>query len=451
MVLTREFLDLFLGSLLLLIVILVLKQSLKNRSSITLIDISIWITATTFGLAPFVLILYGGQFPEANLLDVLMSYLGIIFFVLGLLVIKKYFNKSLNKNLSLADIIKKINNVNPKQVLLFYSIFFIVRAIFAFNYGIFSSGSATTERMESLPYLLFASRSLLDILFWGCILWSVVKVLSDKKLTLLPAIILIIEIFLIFFRGRRQMLYFVFLFLYIYLLLGYKFNFRIIIPSTIIIIILINIIFPLFLSFREISLGISKNSDLLENYSYSYYLLSQTGVDRSYYERNVAQRVYINTWNIDLLSKSSLVDGLNGQALLSSILLVVPRPLLPFKGTLKDPEYLINYNFGLELSDSPSNWPAYGFADFGLLGGFFYGLILGYLLYLFQLFAKLNFKRHPFIAFTILGAASFIAFFIEESPIAIFSLLRDAILLYFIFNFLNLFRRKKSKQAVVRL
>lgn len=451
MELTRELLELFLGTLLIVVILFLVKQSLKNRKSISLIDISIWITGTSFGLAPFVLILYGGQFPEANLLNVFMSYLGILLFISGLLIVKNYFKKSLSKNGSLADIIKKVHTINPKQVLVFYSIFFIVRAIFAFNYGIFSSGTATAERMQSLPYLLFAARSILDLVFWGCILWSTVKILIEKKLSLLPSLILIIEALLIFFRGRRQMLFFVFLFIYIYILSGYKINLRILFPAAAVVILLVNIVFPAFISFREISLGSNINSDLIENYSYSYYALSQSGVDQRDYKSNVAKRVYINTWNIDILNKSSLVDGLNGRAIISSIFLVIPRPLLPFKSLLKDPEYLISYSFGLNLLDSPSNWPAYGFADFGLLGGLIYGIILGIILFLMQSFANFNLKKFPFLAFIIIGSVSFIAFFIEETPSAVFSVIRDTILLYIIFNFLYLFRGKKSKQLFVRL
>lgn len=449
MTLTRELLEFFLGSILLLIVLWQFKDSLKNRKDITLIDISIWITGTSFGLAPFVLFIYGGQFPEAKLTDVFMSYLGIILFISGLLIIKKYFKKTFRINNSLSDILIKVNNINPKQVLIFYSAFFIVRAVFAFNYGIFSSGTATLERIQSLPYYLFVSRSLLDLVFWGCVFWSFVKILFNKKLTLLPSLILIIEILLIFFRGRRQMLYFVFLFIYIYILLGYKINFKVLIPNAALIIFLVNIIFPYFLSFREISLGIGDNLDLIENYSYSYYTLSQTGIDKYRYEKNIADRVYINTWNIDIISKSSLLYGLNGRALFSSIIWVVPSPLLPYKSSLKEPEFLINYNFGLAINDSPSNWPGYGFADFGLLGGLFYGLLLGLVLSLMQSFANFNLKKYPLLSFIILGSVSFLAFFIEESPVAAFSVIRDIILLYFIINFFYLFRMKKSKRLIM--
>lgn len=443
---SRELLEFFLGGLLLFVIIFQFKQSIKNRKSISLIDISIWITGTSFGLAPFILILYGGQLPEANLINVLLSYLGIFLFIIGLLAIKKNLKKSLLKKAVLIDIIKNVDRVNPKVVLFSYSIFFLVRAIFAFDYGIFTSGSATAERMQSLPYYLFVFRSLLDLVSWGCILWSIVKILSNKKLILLPAIILIIETLMIFFRGRRQMLYLVFLFIYIYILLGYRINLRILIPSTLILIILINFIFPAFITFREISLNI-KNPDLIENYSTSYYSLLQTGIDRSRFESNIAQRVYINSWNIDIISKSSLVDGLKGQAIISSILFVIPRPLLPFKGLLKDPEYLINYNLGLGLNDSPSNWPAYGFADFGLLGGLIYGIFLGIILSFLQYFAAYNFNKFPFFSFTILGSVSFIAFFIEETPSAVFSVFRDIIIMYIMLTVLSLFLRKKVKSV----
>lgn len=213
---------------------------------------------------------------------------------------------------------------------------------------------------------------------------------------------------------------------------------------------MVNIIFPLFISLREASLSTSQTGDVLSDYQSSYYTLSRTGIDKQYYETNVAQRVYINNWNIDILKKSSLADGLNGQALAMCIFWVVPRPLLPIKGTLKDPEFLINASFGLPLTDSPSNWPAYGFADFGLLGGFIYGVILGLLLLAFQYFAQFNFKKFPFFAFIIIGSVTFTAFFIEETPVAVFSVLRDTFLLYFIFNFLYIFRGKKQKQLIAR-
>ncbi len=445
MELTRELVEFFFGAILLSVVFWQFRASLRNRTGITLIDISVWITGTSFGLAPFVLMLYGGQFPEAELIDVVMSYFGILLFIAGLIIVKKYYKNTYEKNKSLADAIKRVHTINQKQVLLFYSIFFIVRAIYAFSYGIFSSGTATAERMQSLPYYLFVSRSLLDLVFWGCIFWSVVKIFSDKKLTFLPTFILLIEILLIFFRGRRQMLFFVFLFIYLYILSGYKINLRILFPTAATVVLLINIIFPVFISFREISLASNTNSSLLENYSYTYYTLSQAGIDNISYKKNIADRVYINTWNIDILSKSSLIDGLKGRALLSSIIWVIPSPLSPAKGLLKEPEYLINYSFGLGLKDSPSNWPAYGFADFGLLGGFIYGIALGLILFLTQSFAIYVNKNFPFYSFIIFGSLSFVAFFIEETPSAVFGVLRDIFLLYIIFELLYVFKRNKNR------
>lgn len=58
---------------------------------------------------------------------------------------------------------------------------------------------------------------------------------------------------------------------------------------------------------------------------------------------------------------------------------------------------------------------------------------------------KNNFEKFPFLTFVILGSVAFIAFFIEETPSAVFSVSRDIILLYLIFKVVNLFRKRKNK------
>jgi hypothetical protein len=445
MEISRELIEFFFGGLLVVFVSAHFYYSLERRKNITLIDISVWITGISFGLAPFILVLSNGYFPKAKSIDVMFSYVGIFLFIIGLLLIKKMFYKQIKETNNLQILLKEVNKINPRGVFFFYAAFFIIRLIFAFDYGIFGSGSATSERMTSLPYLLFVSRSLLDLTFFGILLWSLTKILYNKKIFLLPSIIITIEAILIFFNGRRQMLYLVFLFLYIYILLGYRINLKILIPSILIIIILVNVIFPAFIAFREIALRTNSTGDIIQDYKTSYNLLSETGVDKESSETNVAQRVYINNWNINILSKTSLAEGLNGKALAMCILWVVPRPLLPFKGTLKDPELLISYTYGLSLKDSPSNWPAYGFADFGFIGGMIYGIILGLILFLFQKFAIYNFNRYPFYSFVIIGSVSFLAFFVEETPIGIFSVIRDTIILFVVFYLLRVLSFKKIK------
>ena len=442
---TRELIEFVFGGLLVSFVSIHFLRNLRTRNNITLIDISVWITGISFGLAPFILILSGGYFPEAKIIDVVFSYFGIFLFVTGLLIIKSYFFKRSSYSFNLQNLLKKVNTVSTRQVFFFYTTFFVIRLIFAFDYGIFASGSATSERMSSLPYLLFVSRSLLDLTFFGILLWSITKTLYNKRLFLLPSLIIFIETLLIFFRGRRQMLYILFLFLYIYILLGYRVNLKLLVPSVLLLIVLFNIVFPIFISLRETTVKFTSSGDIVKDYQTSYYLLSKTGVDKDFYERNVAQRVYINNWNINILSKTTLLEGLNGEALAMCILWVVPRPLLPFKGALKDPELLISYTYQLSVKDSPSNWPAYGFADFGLLGSLIYGILLGIILLLFQRFAYNIFNKHPFFSFVIIGSVSFLAFFIEESPVAVFSVIRDSFILFGIFYLFSFFRKRKIK------
>ena len=445
MVLSRELIEFALAGSLVIVIAIHFTNNLAARNNLTLIDISVWITGISFGLAPFILFSLGGYFPDASNIDVIYSYVGIFLFIGGLLLVKKYLLKQQHKRMTLKHLLQQVNKISTRQIFFFYSAFFIVRLIYAFDYGIFLSGSATAERMSSLPYFLFVIRSLLDLIFFGILLWSISKILYNKKLFLLPSLIIIIEGLLIFFRGRRQMLYLIFLFLYIYILFGYRVNIKLLIPGIAILLMLFNVIFPLFLSFRETTVKFTSSGDIIQDYKTSYYLLSSTGVDEYIYRSNVAQRVYINNWNINILNKSSLSEGLNGQAMAMCILWVVPRPLLPFKGSLKDPELLISYTYGLSLKDSPSNWPAYGFADFGVIGSFIYGVLLGLILFSFQRFAINVFGRYPFFSFVIIGSVSFLAFFIEESPVAVFSVLRDTFILFAVFYLLSLFKAKKVK------
>ncbi|WP_337866790.1 hypothetical protein [Ignavibacterium sp.] len=51
-------------------------------------------------------------------------------------------------------------------------------------------------------------------------------------------------------------------------------------------------------------------------------------------------------------------------------------------------------------------------------------------------------KWFPFLTFVIFGSVAFIAFFIEETPSAVFSVSRDILLIYLIFKVVNIFRKK---------
>lgn len=431
----RNTLELLFGIILLTISTIHFAIHQKKGSSLCLSDAAFWLIGLTFGAAPIIMIIFNQPFYHFNDSVVLMAYTGVLLFMLGLMLskriwLKKFLKVNPNKN---RIILAGINRISQNNIIKLYLLTLTIRIIMALAYGMFISGTATPERVTNLPYYIFIFRSLLDLILFGILIWSFGQILKSKKFIGLPSIIIIIETAYLFLRGRRLLLFILFMFVFVYLSLGNHLNKKTVLSTVLIFIVLVSIVFPFFLAFRNFFLGEGQLvGGLFESFTFSLENAYIGGIDKYSYQENIATRLYIMGWNMDIINKTGLYSGLYGKALFSNISWAIPSFILPFKGSLVNPESLINLSFGLNPVDSPSNWLAYAFADFGLAGSIFYGFIFGSVLSVADFISFKISRLYPLLALVILGSFLYLSFIVEEMPMATFTFIRDCIILFII-------------------
>lgn len=436
----RACLDLTCAGFLLLFTSFHILHSIKLYPKLSIIDISIWMTGITFGLAPFVVIIYGGSLPNFGAGLIIATYFGIFLFILGLMLSKKilyepdYFTIRENRLIYIIQNFNKI--ITIKNLILIYIFIWSVRLTYAFVFNISISGTDTTKRILEVPYIFIILNDFSNIMRFTILFWAISYIFSNRRISLLPIILNLSETLYMFFMGRRQMLFVLFLLIFIYISLGYKIKPKRLLPFILLSLLFLLYIFPFFLSLRDVADSHlkDKNKSTINLISQSYQEVISSKLKKSNYKKNVIYRAYIIRWSMQILNQSRIFNGLGGFALGDCILWSVPKFMNPGKYNTLDPEQLINAKFSLPMIDSPSNWPAYGLADFGLVGSFFYGFLLGSILILIYKLAIKLFHRYPIISVTLISSFMFEAFIIEQSPILLFKYLRANIIL-FIFAF----------------
>jgi hypothetical protein len=416
----------------------------KKPKTIILNDVAIWLTGFAFGFAPFVFVYSGGSFQENKIIDVIMSYLGIFLFLFGLYIVGKLnlsSNRS-NKNKenyfsSFKEIVTKIST---KEVFFFYSLFFIIRLYIGIEYNLFVSGSGTEANILILPYMIVLLRSFIDLFLYTSIVWSISILLVKKKFLILPFLIILSEFLISFFQGRRPILFLIFSAFFVFIVLGYRINKQWFAFVVILLFLANTLIFPDFLMFRNYYSSDPNKTNLIDDIAYNLKLTFMTKQNTYDYLENIKVRSYINDWNIPIIAKSGIYNGLHGNIILLSASWIIPKFLFPNKYSIISPEYLINVYAGNYNTDSPENLIGYGFADFGLLGALIYGVMFGIILFLVEKLAIKIKDKQKYASLLLISSFIFVAFSVEQGLISVFSMLRSALIVFVILALLKFFK-----------
>lgn len=449
----RYILELTLSSVILLITYNFIIRGYKHPNCLTLNDIAIWTTGLAFGIAPFIYIYNGGIFQDNNLLDVFLSYFGILLFIYGLKITRfKNFEISHLKSFKgsyFSSLNEIVNNISKEKIILIYLLFFIIRLYIGVKYELLVSGSETEDRILSLPYEIIIIRSIINFFIFPSMVWSATQIVNKKKLTFVPSVILFSEFIQMFFQGRRQILFLFFVFLFVSIVLTKKIKKRLIIWTAIIAFVFITIISPSFLIFRNLYLDNQNKINSVDNVLYNLPLLFSTNNNSELNKENLRIRSYINDWNLKIIERSGIFDGLNGKVFLLSAYWIIPRFLLPNKYSTITPEFLINRFSNNQITDSPENLVGYGFADFGLIGSLIYGMTFGIILSFVENIANRFKDRLKFMSLSLISVFMFTAFSVEQSLISVFAVLRSALILFVLyhlakipFNWINFLTKK---------
>ena len=139
-----------------------------------------------------------------------------------------------------------------------------------------------------------------------------------------------------------------------------------------------------------------------------------------------------------------------GKAFLRSIKYVIPSAIMPSKTTHLQTEQYIQHHFGYPNVDEACTWAAVGCADFGIIGGFISGLILGLWILVIGALCTVIITRYPVVGISLFGSMAACLFQVEESPTPSFVLCRNIIII-FIFavifrSFIRIFYCLKSSK-----
>jgi hypothetical protein len=425
----------------------------NNRKSIILIDVAIWTTGLAFGLSPFIYVFNGGSFKD-NIIDVILSYLGIFLFIFGLNIVSKINNrirKKFNEPNYFTFLPRLVNSISTKEVFFFYSFFFITRLYIAIEYNLFVSGSGTEATILNLPYSIVLIRDLIDLFGYASIVWAVSVLLMRKNKLLFPSLIIIIESLFMFFQGRRQIIFLFFIVFFVFIVSGYRLRIKYFIYAIIILFIANTVIFPSFLIFRDYYSFDNTRTNIIDDIAYNLNLTLSTPQDSYNYAQNIKVRVYINEWNISIIKKSGIYGGLNGNVFLLSAYWVIPKIFFQNKYSNITPENLINtYSFNYQY-DSPENLPGYGFADFGLLGGLLYGIMFGLILLLVEKIAVRLSNKFGYASLLLMSSFIFVAFSVEQGLISVFAMIRSSIIIVIILAFIKMISNTLNINAKIKL
>jgi hypothetical protein len=412
---------------------------LRNPSEASSHEFAFLMVGFVFGGGPCIAFVFGGgKLPQEEFGILFYSYLAVLLFLLGTLagpilmnlVIKK---PEYREKMSVWRIITRIENVDYQWIAATYVGIWVLRMFIASKYGILFSGTGNEERVKELPYWISATWTLFQIIILGAQLWVSTKIWSSTGfLRVILVFTMFFDLCWSFTQGRRWLVEWWMIVMCGVFIYHRKLTRRQIIYGSITVALIFVFVFPMFIRMRqaynnEISLSGDAASDLLK-VAHSAIREKQDGFDAAY-ASNMSERPLIIRFICDICRWQETNQTMSGSAFMSSVIWTIPSTLYPQKLDLLPTEQYIQQFYGDRLHDTSITWPALGFADFGVVGGFIAGLIFGFLISLFEYCCYLVRRRHPLLSCCALAGLFHVVSFVDDDPVYMLSLFRTACLL----------------------
>ena len=404
--------------------------------------------------------------PKWSVHTLFKGYLVVILFILGIWSVgtiavylknRKKSSTSLNPRLQIAFFYSKFRSINIWAILAMAIFLWSIRIIVGVKYNIWMSATSSAKNISALPYHLIVLRSLAYTLNMGYLVWAAACFWSDKRyLYKYSALaVLVTEFFWFFALGRRFILIWMVLMFLGFIASGCKIKLKSILFIILTIIITLNFLFPYFQTVRYcyVSKMRTGNHNAFQRFGQAAIgafkadkKLSQKLTTENMSTRPLFLRNFICNLCLGLEEKKPMM----GRAFLRSIEYVIPSAIMPSKTTHLQTEQYIQHHFGYPEVDEACTWAAVGCADFGIIGGFLYGLILGLWILAIGALCTFIIIRYPVVGISLFGSMAACLFQVEESPTPSFVLCRNIIII-FIFavifrSFIRIFYRLKSSQ-----
>jgi hypothetical protein len=415
--------------------------------SITLIDIAFWLSCLFFGIGPIYVWFRASEFDYYSMdaTGIFQTYANIYLFLIGLFIVQLISSRSMSlmsmdnetpkPTSKVAEVLLSASLVSPVYAMIGFAIAVLIRVVIATQYGMGIYASSTAERQAALPYFWVIMRSVGEILAMGCSTWAASMVWMRAKDGRWIARSIVILQALVFgaMMYRSLMLSFAIMLVMTYAIVKGRLLIRYLIGVSLMVYLMGAVIFPAFYSIRVHFIE-QKSENTVERLMVAIERYREGRNDERIeagYSRNLRTRPLIVQFNVAIFTAQEHTGWMNGRAMGSSILAVVPRALyLAGDKVYYSSEAFIGLTYFGSMADTSCNWPAVGAADFGVFGGLLYGVLFGAVLAGTQHIAWRMLHTHPLIAFCIVGAFMNAASHVEQTPEQTWGYCRDAALVY---------------------
>ncbi|MCP4713389.1 MAG: hypothetical protein GY869_32570 [Planctomycetes bacterium] len=440
-------LEIILSGIILLVAGVHFVTKMRYHLSISIVDVSIWMTAVFFGTGPLVALFFSRRLSAVDPTAMIWSYILIYLFIIGLFLadnLSLINPRSVRQPRSsvfrstLAHCLRVVTKINTRYIFGYYMLVWFFRLLLGIKYGIFFSGTASSERVAALPYVVVVIQMILKVVSLGCLVWSCGMIWHRRRRTPLSLSILILEFAWAFVKGRRWIFEIIVIVALVLRICNLHFKARYIYGATMILSFVLLWVYPTFIGIRDQYKYSDPDDNAVIRYAQTtksviadQFKESSGDINSQLYQKNMAHRALTPIrFNCSVLKAQEGYPLMWGRAIWSTVVWAIPSAIYPQKIEHPAPEQYVQSHYNFQESDEASNWPAYGCADFGVMGGLLMGLLLGAVLRLMEHAVLMLIISYPFVALCLMAGALNAAIFVEASPNSLWSMLRSVVILY---------------------
>jgi hypothetical protein len=313
----------------------------------------------------------------------------------------------------------------------------LLRLYLTFSYGyLFILDS---DIAQNFPYWIVVLRFIVEFLCFGCLWWASVSVWKNQNNKYIASSILLLEFIFSFTRGRREM-FFIFFVIFIcgYLVKG-KISEKLKIKFSVLCIILVLIIFPIYHQFRVDYSSLKSGNAFERAYNGLFFESINTQNAKEQYRSNLSERPLNIVRSIcEILEKEEDASPMYGKAIFSTFENVIPRVFFPDKINQLIPKNSVQNYFNISIYDCAATWLFYGCADWGVLGGLIMGLFFGFILALFERIALKIRTDSLFTSYCILITCLYLAVSVEMEPMNAYTAFRNILIVYIVSKYFKI-------------
>ncbi len=398
------------------------------------------------GASTWVAFLYRDfELPDIPVDTLLTSYAVTFFFLFGMLLIRKsgIAGRYVARNYP-CELVASVHTM-PALVYLFWLAIWMVRYYMASQYALFFSGSFSAQKVLSMPSWLRAVDSMGNGLAFGLFIWAVSYQVKRRWTGIFPWIIIGSEALWMFVRGRRWTFLLFEAAVLVLLLHSRRIRLGSLVWGVTLLLTLTFFVFPLFKVTRhlegqlrgQIASPIDRFAEALEESADK--VAQNDPLVNELHVQSMQERTLVLCFVWAIAEDMKTQDLMYGKALGRDIIHVF-RHLIPSfvfdyqreMASVPQSEQLIQRHFGQPEYDTLGIWPAVALADFGILGGFFYGMLFGAILIIFEALIVSSLDGAPLLAALIMGSGYYAAALTDAGPDTILIALRSVVVLWLI-------------------